>query len=196
LEVESAKLKESLHISEELWLRDLIDARREVMRREEALKRLDREQKLEREHADNVLQFTRQNIGRLQNEADKYAPGSQLELKRINQIKDLDSKVADAESREKNLEGERVARRIEARLALITAEEKLKVLQRRQARERQQIETDLDEVQEQMRQARTPSRRPDGQDRKTELERKMDCLLREVEELRREVHSQEKKPGP
>jgi RNA polymerase sigma factor (sigma-70 family) len=195
LEQEARKLKEDLNESEDHWLMELIDARAEVMELQERLRRLERDQKVEHAHAVTVLQGVRSILQSQKGVAEGHAPGTPLESIAKKRVKDLEIEVAQIETRGKTEEKQQLAQWIKVRSALVKAEEKLKLLERRQTRERQRMEADLDAVHERIRQARTPSVRLDGQERRTDLERKVDRLLREVEELRREVHSQDKKPG-
>jgi RNA polymerase sigma factor (sigma-70 family) len=190
------RLEAVLQKQEEQWSDELIEARKQLLIAEEQLRRLERRQAAQRERGQEQVELRRaeEDVLWLQNtlremaarekNAELSAGRRQLSL----QLDEARAKLRKLEPLVEKLEQQRTEELIEARQKVVIAEERLRQLERRQATQRERTQAQLQAADERIRQLQgAPSQPAPAQGRIQELERKVDQLLREMAELRREM---------
>jgi hypothetical protein len=180
-----AKASDNLNYEEEKYreledrlTRELIKVRQKLVLEEERLRMLERDQAAERDREREEMLAVQAAVRK--------------ELKQV--IVRGHVRMNEWEALSKKREAERTDRLIQARLALVGEEERLRQVERHQALQREQAEARLRAAAEQVREAEWRLRGADVQPpRAGELERKLEALLREVRELRRDLERQ--RPG-
>ncbi len=191
---------------EQQWLKELIEARARVMQGEEEIKL--REEDLARkrealqrpdepglERLQEALLAKKERLRQLRQAAKEDTPQVQALAKEIGEFEEkIAARKSDSLKRHE-VEVKELTRLTardlrEQRLELLTAEEQLRSLRRRQERQRDAARRDFEHRAERARQMQEMIEDDEGVAapvRANETERKMDQLLRELAELRREV---------
>jgi RNA polymerase sigma factor (sigma-70 family) len=187
---------------------ELIQGRLDLVKREENIKTLEQleTQQRERETAKLLpikrslsslresLQSSKQQLG-VEKDADQKVASLTQEIRvterQLGELEDV-STVEEAK---------RAEQRIEARMALVAAQENLNRIERRQAVVRQRFQAKIEDAEERVRQLQAnPLPAESLQRSPKDLDKKLDQILREVTELRREVQrlpsDKNSKPAP
>jgi hypothetical protein len=187
---EVERVEEIIRRNERLWDKELLHAQMEVLIKDEELQSLERKQRTQREHEDAEVQVAHKNLNDARASADaaveQTSPDSPLRRFRSEQRTKAQAEVTRLEELIPAHEGDRTRSLIKARFDLLVAQNNVRQIERRQARERARLEADLEIADERVRQTRWDSGRA-ATEKRTGVERKLDRLLREVEELRREL---------
>jgi hypothetical protein len=184
--VDDAKARErALRDMEDQWLEELIQARRRLMVKEESLQALEREQAeaRERERGDRNSRAAR--IRELEARIEEVAATSRDPEKQIARLREeLGVQIEVA----RKVEAERSRALLHAREELMVAEEQLRLLERRQAAQRARLQVRLEVAEERVQRLQGEPARRDAPDRRlAEVEGKLDQVLRELAELRRDL---------
>jgi RNA polymerase sigma factor (sigma-70 family) len=182
---------------EKEWTEVLIEARQKLVREEERVRMLEREQAAERDRESGQLRAAQAALDKVAEVQAQQQP-AQPKYRDLGdlprELKRLQERVEELEALSKKREAERTDRLIQARQALVREEERLRQVERKQAFERERAEARVRAAAEQVREAERRLRGADAPPpRAGELDRKLEVLLREVRELRREIERQ--RPG-
>jgi RNA polymerase sigma factor (sigma-70 family) len=180
-------LKADSQEQERQWTEQLIEARGQQVASEEELRLLKRQQAAERAREQGEIKSLEQRILALKTAAREDR--SVEEIKKISErLGALEERLSGLDKGLKGNEKERAARLIHARNELVVAEEHLRQLEREQAAERGRSQAQLEAAEERVRQLQGQPSGPDGAARRTaKLEQKVDLLLQELTELRKEL---------
>jgi hypothetical protein len=171
---------------------ELIKARSRVMACEDHLRSLEREQALHRERERDEAKPVEMRVHLLQatvHDLEKNLREGKADKQTTRQLDRARAQLRELEDRTRNNERKRNAQLAEARQELVAAEEGLRLIERRQAFERTRWHGRLEAADERVRLLKggEPLGRGAMERRQRELERKLDLLLRELTELRREM---------
>jgi hypothetical protein len=181
---------------EKEWTEVLIEARQKLVEEEERVRMLEREQAAERDRESGQIRAAQTALDKVAEvQAQQPAQPKYRDLGDLpRQLKGWETRVKDLEALSKKREAERTDRLIQARRALVREEERLRQVERKQAFERERAEARVRAAEEQLREAQWRLRGADAPPpRAGELDRKLEVLLREVRELRRDIERQ--RPG-
>ena len=202
-------LEEDLLKHESKWSEELIAARMLQFKADEQFRAIEREHKLKREEEVIAIEAAKSppkvplarrmdeqiNLEKQLQYVDSSSPQA---LKLKASIERLTKEIAAAEEKAKveterlntqlkSSEELRATRLLESRRDVVSAEERLHLLERRQAMQRERLQTRLQELDPRRNLKQADDPRSDSTNRRLqELEHKLDQLLREVAELRRE----------
>jgi RNA polymerase sigma factor (sigma-70 family) len=169
-----------LHTLEKHWTDELIQVRGQQVASEENLRLIERQQAVERARERAEINTLERRVLDMKMGAGKDKDAAEFE-KSSETLLSLDK-------RWKQNEEQRSARLTNARQDLVAAEERLRLLEREQSAERGRVQAQLEAAEERVRllQGEAPASDAAGR-RAAELERKVDLLLRELTELRKEL---------
>jgi hypothetical protein len=209
-QAELQKLDAEYHDLEQTWMQDVMDRRKELIIAEERLRFVERRhnEERERERTDEDWQAKdfRQRLteaGRNLQEARRTLTGEAL-AKSVQQLQEV---YTDTQQQLQNLREGTVRRRaeaesrrgeevIQARLTVANAEELLNQQERSQSMQQARIRANMQALEDRIRRLQGLSDpAPSSTATSEALERKVDQLLREVNELRRQLRRQEPEPG-
>ncbi|HZU37360.1 MAG TPA: hypothetical protein VFA18_15660, partial [Gemmataceae bacterium] len=200
---EAKRLEIELDEHEQVWGDEIAKARRELLVQQEQLRLLEqREQEQSRrgqaaeERAEKHAEDARRQLESL---TAAWADAPRITAVTPEQVKKRLANAQDnlekARKERANIQAENdtmhqrtQGQRINARLAVMEAQDRLDRLERRQARKRDQIQGDLELIQERIRRARWGFP-PIGAGQDDRLERKVDQLRQQIEDLRRDLRN-------
>jgi RNA polymerase sigma factor (sigma-70 family) len=205
---QSQELEAAFDAQERRWMEELLEARRRELQAEEQFREVERllAAQREQEKADwdvkratldttlsqraRSLQETLDSSLRrsVQGEKDPLVKKTKAELEQVlAEYRKRESELLKERDRWPDAEKRRTEQLINARLQVIEADANVRRVERRQARERNRLQLRLDASDDTVRrlEGAAPAERTNR--RTTDLEAKLEQLLREVAELRREV---------
>jgi hypothetical protein len=185
-EDEAESLREKLQKMEHVWMAEVIAARKTLIEAEETLRKTEREQaeKRDRERADRDARAAR--IQQIQNTISEInARSKEPQKQRVDALRaELERETVVGRKMEQN--GSDLL--LKARFGQMEAEEQLRSLERRQANERAHMLARLEAVEDRLQHVQgEPPRRAATDRRSAELEGKLDRVLSELAEMRREL---------
>jgi RNA polymerase sigma factor (sigma-70 family) len=189
LAVAEAKLEDQ----EEKWARDRVEARLKLAEAEERLKQLERELAPDRQPELTQMRTADEEISRLRVSLNSM----RVAVARENDpaVQNHKRKLDEAEKAQKMLrdkyekwQAEQLGKLLDARRAVVDAEEQLFLLDRRTALRRRAWQSRVEEIQDRLYREIGLTARSDSAEHKIkDLERKLDEVLKELSELRREL---------
>jgi RNA polymerase sigma factor (sigma-70 family) len=194
---EHARLADEVRKLDEDWLKMVVEARQKLVELEEKLRDAEAEARLARSQESPEEKRLSESLQRLRNlleERNRVAIPAEdhptLQQRR-RQIQEQQEQLDKAKSRRLTAREEAIEKLIQLRKDQVRQEETLKQLERERAAAREEAERRRDAAAERLRTLESqPARQTDrGQQ---SLERKIDAVLRELGELRRELERQRK----
>jgi hypothetical protein len=192
-EEESEKLEERLTL-------EFIEARQATVEKEEALRGVERALVRQRDNELATIQVHRQEMANIEARIrDLQVALEDGQARRKIQIlqdklKESTKVVDNLEQMAEQREGKRTAEIVRARKELIEAEEHQASVERRQAAQRAKAQARVEAAHQRLRQLEEPEPRAEkGRESGEAAERKLELLLQEIKQLRKEVRHQHEK---
>jgi RNA polymerase sigma factor (sigma-70 family) len=191
---EVAVLEREFQVREQRWTDEMIEARKRLVAQEEQFRELEQEIAARKERQRSEIKVLEERLHQLRTML--------LQIKQVSKegdaaIKKTKAELRDVEERVKDRlqeqwELRRTDELIKARQALVAADESLRLIERRQAMERARWQSRLDAADQRVMQLQggAPQGRGPIERRQQQLEEKLDRLLREMTEIRREIKRQ------
>jgi hypothetical protein len=204
MQIELAKARKDLDSAradllekERNWTEELIRARRQLTELEEGLRQ--KEQELEEQRAvrhmsveaeRSYLRDKEKRLRELENRVEAAKERENQEIQRTSKaIDETNQRIRRLEEINAELDHRRAQDLLKPRFELIAAEEYLRLLERQQALQRDWARAETQAAEERIRQLEGRSVRADSAGRRlAELESKVDILLSEMRELRKQSH--------
>jgi hypothetical protein len=180
--LDDAKVQEAnLFRQEREWLREFVEAQRRLLQVQERLRTV---QRLQEDNTDTIRSERDALAARIR-KMEEVLADNKKDAERLAQWKD---QVSALTARLRDHEERRSAELFEARLAVIQAEEEVRLVERQQAAQRARLQARVDAAHDRVRQLQDDAPPADPADRRVRgLEKKLDEVLRELAELRREM---------